>query len=281
MTAPLKRPVIRYHGGKYRLAPWVIAHFPPHRTYVEPFGGGASILMRKPRAYGEVYNDLWSEVVNVFRLLRDPAAAARLETLLRLTPFARDEFVETERDAVAAVADPTERARRFIFRSFAGFGSAASNSEHTTGFRATCKRSGTTPAQDWMNYPDQIKHFTARLSGVVIENRPAIQVMQTHDGPETLHYVDPPYVQSTRGFRRRNAAYVHEMDEAQHRALGETLHSLHGAVVLSGYRCDLYDELYRRWRRIDRDTHADGALPRTESLWLNDAAKSSAGMFAA
>jgi DNA adenine methylase len=261
--------VLRYHGGKWRLAAWTRQHFPVHRIYVEPFGGGASVLMRKPRSYGEVYNDLWSEVVNVFRLLRNPETAARLEALLRLTPFARDEFVETEKASMADISDPIERARRFIFRSFSGFGSAASNSDHTTGFRATCKRSGTTPAQDWMNYPDFLRLFTDRLRGVVIENRPAIQVMQTHDSSETLHYVDPPYVQSTRGFRRRNAAYVHEMDEAQHRKLGGALHALEGFVVLAGYRCDLYDELYQDWHRVERETFADGARPRTECLWLS------------
>lgn len=89
-TNLVRRPILRYHGRKYRLAKWIISHFPEHRIYVEPFGGAASVLMLKNRSYAEVYNDLDGEIVNVFRVLQNPNHAAELERLIRLTPFARD-----------------------------------------------------------------------------------------------------------------------------------------------------------------------------------------------
>src|ERR1700749_1527418 len=106
MTNKITRPVLRYHGGKFLLAPWIASHFPTHRVYVEPFSGGASVLMRKERSYAEVYNDTWGIVVNVFRVLRNPEQAARLEELLRLTPFAREEFEACGDKQIATITDP-------------------------------------------------------------------------------------------------------------------------------------------------------------------------------
>lgn len=264
----VRRPILRYHGGKWKLAEWITSHFPPHRVYVEPFGGGGSVLLRKPRSYAEVYNDRWGDVVNLFRVLRDQEQACRLAQLLELTPYARDEFMATyEPDS----GDPVEDARRMIFRSLAGFGSAAASRSHVTGFRGSSNRSGTTPAQDWRNYPGHVPDFIDRLRGVVIENRAAADVIAQHDSPETLFYVDPPYPHSTRGFRRRNAAYAFELTDEDHEQLAGVLHAVSGMVVLSSYPCDLYDGLYRGWQKIEIGTHADGANDRIEVLWLNPA----------
>ena len=226
--------------------------------------------MRKPRTHGEVYNDLDEEVVNVFRVLQDPKKAADLARRVSLTPFSRAEF----RAAYQHQNDDLSRAWAMIVRSFMGFGSAAMTRTHVTGFRANSNRSGTIPASDWANWPNQIKLFVSRLRGVVIENRDALQVMQTHDKPSTLHFVDPPYVPSTRtSLTNRNGNqghyYRHDMDEADHLQLADKLHLLQGMVVLSGYRCELYDDLFHGWQRLDRKTHADGARKRVESIWLN------------
>lgn len=269
------RSVLRWHGGKWLLAPWIISHFPAHRIYVEPFGGAASVLLRKERAYAEVYNDLDHDVVNLFRCLQDQSRADRLRDLLRLTPFARAEFEigwdETD--------DPVERARRLIIRSFMGFGSNAHNNmgrgSKTTGFRANSSRFGTTPAHDWANYPDCLNAVIARLSGVIVEHRDALHVMRSHDGGGTLHYVDPPYVASTRSpankYDGKHRMYRHELTDADHTDMLAGLRALKGMVILSGYAHPLYNNALHGWRRIEREALADGARPRIEVLWINRA----------
>lgn len=220
------------------------------------------MLLQKPRSYGEVYNDLDGEIVNLFRVVRD--RGPELEKLLRNTPFARDEFLLSYEPA----DDLVEQARRTMVRSFMGFGSGAASGAKT-GFRANSNRSGSTPAHDWANYPLNIAPIMDRLRGVVIENKDACAVILQHDTPETLHYIDPPYASETRD---KGNDYRHEMTSEQHRELAATLRELQGMVILSGYACPLYDdELYAGWYRVDRQALADGGRPRVEILWMNDA----------
>jgi len=259
----VRRPLLRWHGGKWLLAPWILSMMPRHRVYVEPFGGAGSVLIRKPRSYAEVWNDLDGNVVNLFQVLRSDRAD-ELVNAVRLTPFASDEF----RLAYEASADPVERARRLIIRSFMGFGSNGHN--RSTGFRSNSNRSGTTPAHDWVNYPDSLRCVVERLQGVVVLNRDACEVMAGHDGPDTLHYVDPPYVFDTRA--DGSADYAHEMTDSDHETLLDFLVTLKGMVMLSGYPSDLYDRALPGWERVTRKALADGARERTEVIWMNPAA---------
>lgn len=274
MTAP-SRPAARWYGGKWRLAPKILPHFPPHRTYVEPFCGAASMLLRKERTYSEVINDLDDDVVTLFRVLRDPVTAGMLADQVTLTPFSRSEF----RDCYGPTDDPVEQSRRLLVRSFMGFGAnahASSRGGHrSTGFRASSSRSGTTPSRDWMNFPPALVAISERLRGVVIENRPAMECMAQHDRPDTLHYLDPPYMPETRSpgnhYDQKYRMYRHELTEEDHAALLVFARNLQGTAAISGYATALYDDMLVGWTRIEIDAYADGARPRTEILWLNPA----------
>uniref|UniRef100_UPI00249B3B58 DNA adenine methylase n=1 Tax=Pseudomonas sp. PS01296 TaxID=2991432 RepID=UPI00249B3B58 len=186
-------PVIRYHGGKFRLAQWVLQHFPAHTCYVESFGGAAGVLMQKSRSYAEVYNDMDGDIVNLFRVFQAEQSRNALAELLVLTPYSREEF---ER-AWEPTDNQIERARRTIIRAQMGFGSAGAT-KGITGFRIDTKRKYGTAQSLWTKYPEQIAVIGQRLAGVLIENRPAIEVIKAHDDFSTLHYVDPPYMHGTR-----------------------------------------------------------------------------------
>lgn len=262
MSVP-SRPILRYHGGKFRLAQWIISFFPTHRIYVEPFGGAGSVLLQKNRSYMDVYNDLDNELVNLFMVARD--RGDELVTALELTPFSRFEFNLSYEKADC----PIERARRLVVRCFMGHGSNSHNRK--TGFRRHSRLSGTSPCHDWKNYPAALREIIERLQGVVIENRDAFDLIKDQDDKETLFYMDPPYVLSTRD---PGTDYKHELTDEDHFEFAELLHSLKGMVILSGYGCDLYDKkLFKGWYRSERIAMADGARERVEVIWLNEAAQ--------
>lgn len=265
----ITRPALRYHGGKFRLAPWIQQFFPPHVVYVEPFGGAAGVLLQKPRSYAEVYNDLDGEVVNFFRVCRDPAARVQLIDACMQTPYSRADFEEAWEPADC----PIERARRLCIRAQMGFGSAGATKGHT-GFRIDTRRAYGTAMQLWTRYPENIAQVGERFVGVLIENRPAIEVMQQNDAVDTLFFVDPPYVLGTRVMSANRSYYRHEMNDDQHVELLDAVRDVRGMVVLSGYDSELYSSRLAGWevhRTQARISASRGGATRTEVAWLNPA----------
>ena len=257
----ITRPVMRYHGAKYRIAHWVISHFPDHDTYVEPFGGSAGVLLQKQRSTAEVYNDLDHDVVRLFEVLRDPARAAELTRRLTLTPFAREEL---ER-CYAWNACPIENSRRLVTRSFLGFGADAATRGHRTGFRCYRSSGMQSPATEFMRYPHALAAIVERLRGITIENKDWREIVTQFDGSETLFYMDPPYVHSTRG---RPRGYRHELSEEDHLELINSSRDCQAMVVLSGYDTDLYNDTLSGWQKHSFSARAERNKPTVECIWV-------------
>ena len=263
----IKHPAIRYHGGKFRLAPWIIEQMPEHVCYVEPFGGAAGVLLQKPRSYSEVYNDLDGEVVNLFRVLRNPESNQRLQDACFLTPYSRDEFCHAQEPAT----DSVERARRMVVRACMGFGSAAGIGGNS-GFRSDSKRKYATAAHLWERYPENLAALCQRLQGVIIENKDALAVMRAHDAETTLHYIDPQYVPDTRV--QGNRYYAHEMTVEGHEQLLAVARTMAGMVMISGYDTEVYNDMLTGWVKTEKTSRISagrGTKVRTECLWLNPA----------
>lgn len=281
----ITRPALRYHGGKFRLAPWVLQFFPPHSAYVEPYAGGASLLLLKPRVPAECLNDRDDRIVDFFRVLRDPEKSAELQRRCSLTPYARAELEWS----FQAPADEIDAAHRLVVRSFMGHGSDSACRTTRTGFRSRLTEGRGLPAAEWSTWPESIAAFRDRLVGVMLENNDALPVIRRMDSPKTLTYCDPPYVHSTRSALASGSSttngYRFEMSDTDHEQLAAQLQLAVGMVVISGYPCDLYDRLYSGWERHERRHVADRGRMRTEVVWLNPACsialqRSRGGLFA-
>lgn len=259
-----RRPPLRYHGGKFRLAPWIVEHFPKHDIYVEVFGGAAGVLIRKPASRVEIYNDLDRQVVNFFTVLR--TRTAELCAAIASTPYARDEFDLSYETTECAL----EAARRLVVRCYFGFGTCSINPNDSNGFRYWDSSATKSYPIEWSNLPPSLIAVASRFKNVIIENLHFRGLIPKFDQPNCVLYLDPPYASEARNSGGKG--YVHEMSEPDHRELAWLVRSTKSKVVVSGYDCRLYNDLYKKWRRVEKATTANGqtgAVSRLEVLWLN------------
>ncbi len=256
-----------WYGGKYSHLDWLLPLLPPATHFCDVFGGSAAVLINRIPSPVETYNDIDSEVVTLFKVLRDQKE--QLIEAIGLTPFSREELTRACTEPTADLTD-LERARRFFVRARqvrTGLAQTASG-----GRWAHClltSRAGMAGAVSrWLGSIDDLAEIAQRLLRVQIENAPAIEVIQRYDSEETLFYCDPPYVHDTRGDSK---AYRHEMTDRDHQELARVLHNVKGKVALSGYHGPLYDSLYADWWRIEADPKLCHSVKteRTEILWVN------------
>lgn len=262
------RPLLRYLGSKWRLAPWVIRHFPRHEIYVEPCGGAAAVLLQKDRCRSEVYNDIDGELVNLFAVLRSDTAGELIQRVA-LTPYARAEYVL----AHLPCDDPMERARRLLVRSHMGHGTRGTRVDRAAGFRSDGKTGSTRVAGEWSEFPKALELVVDRLRGVSLDCKPAVDLVAYWDDPKVLVYLDPPYLPETRSDKAKQAegyhTYACEMTEVDHVKLLESARRSRSMVLISGYDSSLYNEALQGWRKVTIAARAHGNAKRLEVLWIN------------
>ncbi len=280
-----KRPAIRWHGGKWRMAKWIMGHFPPHDLYVEPFGGSAAVLLQKPRSNMEVYNDLDLNIWNFFNVLRTSPSSLIQE--IKLTPFHSYEFDQagelldvryhTEQEIEE---DEVEWARLFYVYAYQSI--LGPTVEWTNSFkrqkiysRGASGKSSMKPTAHTFAEVDHLYTVAARLKGVTFENMDAFKLIDHYDHPNTLFYLDPPYLASTRS-QKKNKAYNHEMmSREEHKAFLRHAKGLQGIPLISGYASDLYRDMLEDsgWTRFEYNARINGGGIAMECLWLSPRAE--------
>ena len=255
------RSVLSYPGSKKRIASWIIKHMPPHHSYLEPYFGCGAVLFAKQPAPIETVNDLDGEVVNFFRVIRDPESREKLQEWIAYTPYARQVYDDV---FLREPEDEVERAACFAVKSM-----------QSHGFRMTgdcgwkkdvCGREKAYAIKYWNELPESIAEMAARLKQVQIENCPALELIKAFDHENVLMYLDPPYVWSTRTGRKQ---YRHEMSDQDHIELLEMITRSKAKVMISGYDCELYDFYLGNWKKVQVAARAQDNRRRVETLWMN------------
>lgn len=251
---------LHYPGGKKRIAPWIVKKMPDHHSYLEPFFGCGAVLFEKEPAPIETVNDLDSEIVNFFRVVRDPDRRERLCEAVAYTPYSREIYEEGfKREYKSDI----EKALWFVVRSM-----------QSHGFRITEKsgwkkdvygREAAYAVRYWNRLPEALQYMGRRLKSVQIENRPAVELIKAFDHENVLIYCDPPYVMSTRGRKQ----YRHEMSDEDHEELLQVINRSKAKIMISGYDCELYDRYLHDWRKEQIASRTQSLARRMETLWMN------------
>lgn len=266
------KPVLKYPGAKWRLAEWIISHFPAHQHYVEPYFGSGAVFFNKTPAKHEVINDLSGDVVNLFRVIREDGE--QLAALIEMTAYARGEYELSYQ----ACDDPTERARRFLVRCWQSHGFYTEVAKHGWSIGAV-GNAGIKRAYAWDRLPSVLRLCAGRLIQAHIAQDDALNLLRIYRRTDTLIYADPPYPHGT---RKRGIYTEDRMTDADHAALLDALDALDahpGPVVLSGYHCALYDDRLKHWHTREKQAQAEKGNTRTEVLWLNQTCVDRLGFF--
>jgi DNA adenine methylase len=257
---------IGWMGGKGSIASQIVALLPKHDTYIEPFLGGGAVLMAKPPSKIELVNDIHSQIISFFRILRDDKQAARLKRLLQLTPYAREEHKWCGDNLLCD--DPVEQARRFFVSVRQSFGCA----EGETWGRSLAGSHG--PTRRYCCAVDRLDIYAERLRTVQIECKDFRSLLARCDKRGVCVYADPPYLKETR--HRNGSSYTHDMTEKDHEDLLDILCGFtRASVVLSGHHSPMYEHHLRHWRRYEFSVTAKGMFQksgrsrRTEVVWVS------------
>ena len=226
------------------------------------------MLLQKPRSPLETYNDLDGNVVNFFHVLRDHPD--ELVRRIRLTPWAREEFNLSR----CTEADQIENARRFFM--FHSMAMIPAIQHDNPGFRMAWtidSKLGIAELSNRESVLSNLQAVASRLIDVQIENANAINIVRRADNANALIYLDPPYPASQRDISDLDGRlyYAHEWTDEDHEIAANLLHQCKGYVVVSGYACPLYTNLYEQhgWERHDREAQTNSGGKRIESFWLS------------
>lgn len=254
-------------GGKYKLAKKIIAFFPEHVSYIEPFGGAANVLLQKPPSKLETYNDINNLLVNFFRVLQDAEKFKELNSLLELPLYSRTLWNEAKEN-VYKTFDEVKKAYYFFIlnrQSFAGLMAAWAVSK--SGLRNYAKSTA--------NCILRLGCIHERLKYVQIENSDYKDILKKFDNKNALFYLDPPYAF---GERSNDNLYAFELSNKDHEELTTLLLNMQGKIILSGFDTPVYNPLEANgWHKIEIghtncstvNCKTQKPKKKTEFIWCN------------
>lgn len=274
------KPPISWYGGKTIMAKRLLKYIPEHKKYGEVFGGAGGVLFAKEPSEFEVFNDINSNLINLYRVLRDEEKFNKFYKMACVSLWSRDEFWYAYDNINNPEMEDYERAFYFFvvarqaFNGKPGIPSwSMSTGKSSRGMASTCSK--------YLSSVDRLPAVHERLKRVQIDNTDFRNFFKLYiskwDYEDSFVYLDPPYVPETRISKK---AYRFEMSYEDHEDLIHLLLSHYGnsKFMLSGYDNPLYNILEQNgWNKIcfewtswaTRNSKISEKPRRTECIWIN------------
>ena len=204
-------------GGKTALRPILYQLFPnQYDRLVEVFGGGASVLFgREPDHRAEVYNDLNSDLFNLFMCVKHrPLSLVKelgflplnsrqefkvIRKFIRREEFT-DDYLEEEMELCERVLEPPDSIEmKELLLEQADAGDVRRAAAFYKMIRYSYAGGGNSYGGKGIDIRRSLHLIWAcsrRLADVVIENLSYEEAIPKYDAPGTLLYLDPPYYQA-------------------------------------------------------------------------------------
>jgi len=194
-------------GGKRQLSKTIVPLIPPHKTYVEPFAGAASVFWAKQPSEVEVLNDLDPDLM---RFYRDIGKIEKCN--LAQTSKNWDRLKERQGKLEAC---------EFLSEVLCSYGDSRGSKLQPTSTSVQATTCYRTNAPQFHRY---LPEYQARLKQTKLHNEDWQAVILQYDALDTFFFLDPPYHGTSRGYK---------FGEDQLARLAETLPNLKGKWLLS------------------------------------------------
>jgi DNA adenine methylase len=171
--------------------------------------------------------------VTFYRVLRNPKTSKEFIRFIENSPYSRELFYESKEVLANKKLSNVERAGHFYILVRQSFSNLRTH-------WSTVGEAAKTRARPYRSMLDRLPEIHERLRNVHIEHKDAIDCIKHYASPKSLIYCDPPYVLGTRVCPE---AYKHEYTDEQHEQLIETLMTVPGHKILSGYESPIYEPL--------------------------------------
>jgi DNA adenine methylase len=182
---------VNYYGGKSYMTDTLKKHFPlAYKTYVEGFGGGASLLLNKDETPLEIYNDLEKSIYSLFKVISNEDSMKRLQDRLYKCVYSHqlyDEYKSILRSGEDLSIE--DRAYYFFYVNRTSF-----NGIDGFSYNPLVRRGCSKSISSYFSAIDNLETIWSRIQHAIIENRDIFELLDKYDAEDTFFYLDPPYV---------------------------------------------------------------------------------------